>query len=1495
MLLPRLRIDGFQFRVAAAMGGMVVVGCLAMAMLNRHSEERIGRTFAETLVEQELQQTVREARELTDRVIRFREAMAALSADEAVGESTPRDMMLALAPRFLVEPSLSQVGYTVSTSGDYAFLHRGADDRVMLRSYETAADGTVRIFEAAVNTSGRLTAETLARGGEFDARERPIYQEAIKMERAGWIDSDGSAGDEEATASFGVPLAAPLRDSTGAVIGVVDVSLDPAALAAFGREMQRDILGHMFVIEERTDGSWRVIAHAENLAVAGARRGDLDVDSIVAGMSETKEGNFDASETIEGSVSLLALGDEDYLVSSRLHGGPQQPRWLVVAAMPMTAVRHGLGFEPRRTWIALSLVALGGLVVSWVVSVRLTRPLRRLTREVANLEGDEGEVFASTGAPVEIASLAQQFTAMARRVRGRKVALREAQRESGQRADRIRRANTAMIRGAELVARTGGEATAIFREFTRDCCDAMEVSTAAVWSFDGVTQQFRLVVGYNREEKQYFELPDFGSEAFPEYTEAMRRDGRVIVEDTRTDPRTLSLHRDRVPLTTRLALLDVGVFAAGKLNGFFSFQMIEPKRRWTTEDEILAGGMADIVALQREREARFQAEIKLHDQTRRLARQGRSIARIAEELGRSDEVERWFRPVTKLCAEALEAEFAVLRLVGTRDEGDGFERVAVYLARKNKHAPGVALRGDPSLNLIRRLRHERTIVVPDTTRDEDYRNYLNGNIDELPALTLLNTAIVSRDRIVGMLEVQESDLARNWTEDDRLFLAAVADVISLQLETIARRQAEAQMMERSQRLHRFNTALRGLATNPLIKENPDIALRELTKICAQALDVERSSVWLFREDPERIDLHNLFVRGEDRHEFVGSILREGHEPYFEALETERVLSLPHARTDARAEVFTASYFKPHDIWSLLDAPVRMRDRVVAVICVEAVGAPRTWSEDEQIFLGALTDLVSSILEAQSRNLIEMEIEASQERVRLLIQNAPLAAIDWDRKGCIRAWNPAAVRIFGYSEAEVVGKQGWFMVTERNRAFVRRTMKETLNMARARLDRLECRTKDGRTIYCNWHNTAIKDADQRINGVISLIEDVTEQVRAEQALDRSRERLRLFVEGAPLGVVDWDRSIKIIGWNRAAEQMFGYSQEEAAELPGHLLVPERDRTRMRRIWRDLARNRIGHVPQVVNLTRDGREIVCDWYSTVLRDDRGRMIGVISIIEDVTQRVTAEREIRALNAGLERRVAERTKELLQANDRLREVDRLKTEFLATMSHELRTPLNSIIGFSTILKEGMAGPLNAEQSAQIKRVHASGKHLLTLINDLLDLSKIEAGRMRLNIETFDPGEVLQELADTLQPMVMVKNLAFVVVNDVSDLRIISDRGRIYQVLVNLANNAVKFTESGQVTVRLGVEGEGVKFEVRDTGPGIPMDKRDRLFEAFRQVDGSAQRRFEGTGLGLYLSRKLVTMLGGRIGVDSETGQGSNFYFWIPQHLPESYGESTPPILPS
>ncbi|MBI2361597.1 MAG: histidine kinase, partial [Deltaproteobacteria bacterium] len=257
-----------------------------------------------------------------------------------------------------------------------------------------------------------------------------------------------------------------------------------------------------------------------------------------------------------------------------------------------------------------------------------------------------------------------------------------------------------------------------------------------------------------------------------------------------------------------------------------------------------------------------------------------------------------------------------------------------------------------------------------------------------------------------------------------------------------------------------------------------------------------------------------------------------------------------------------------------------------------------------------------------------------------------------------------------------------------------------------------------------------------------------------------------------------------------------------------------------------------------------------------------------------------------ATLEQKVADRTQELATANEKLEEASRHKSQFLANMSHELRTPLNGILGLTEMILDKIYGEVPERIRSALGDVEASGRHLLGLINDVLDLSKIEAGRLTLSLQEYSMREIVHAVSNAIQPLAAAKNLVLKVhvPPDLPPGK--GDQRRIAQVLMNLVGNAIKFAETGEVRVEVGISDGSFLLSVSDTGPGIAPADQQRIFEEFQQVDGSSSRSKGGTGLGLTIAKRIIEMHGGRIWVESKIGIGSTFMFTLPLRVERQLG---------
>ena len=380
-------------------------------------------------------------------------------------------------------------------------------------------------------------------------------------------------------------------------------------------------------------------------------------------------------------------------------------------------------------------------------------------------------------------------------------------------------------------------------------------------------------------------------------------------------------------------------------------------------------------------------------------------------------------------------------------------------------------------------------------------------------------------------------------------------------------------------------------------------------------------------------------------------------------------------------------------------------------------------------------------------------------------------------------------------------------------------------------------------------------------ILVILTDVSELKNAIGELKASRQRLQDHLDHTPLAAMMWDADQVTVEWNPAAEKIFGYSREEAIGRQfTELIVPRAEwQSRREQFARALETGMIHKYPPYTSVTKSGREVICEWFSTTIKNADGQVVGIASLAQDITEQIQAKMTLE------------------QAKQAAEESAHAKASFLANMSHEIRTPMNGILGMIELM---WRDDLNEEQLAKLDVIHQSTQTLLTILNDILDFSKIESNAMMIETIPVDLNNLLQQVVGLMRPAAEKKGLA---INskllDKQYSQIMGDPNRLTQVLSNLLSNAIKFTEQGHVTINTHAQADGNKrriaIEVIDTGIGIKQEDINTIFQDFNQADVSITRRYGGTGLGLTICQRLASLMNGQITVDSEYDKGSRFVF--------------------
>ncbi len=770
---------------------------------------------------------------------------------------------------------------------------------------------------------------------------------------------------------------------------------------------------------------------------------------------------------------------------------------------------------------------------------------------------------------------------------------------------------------------------------------------------------------------------------------------------------------------------------------------------------------------------------------------------------------------------------------------------------------------------VRILKGEKPEAIPPySTPTSYYFNY-----DALQKHTIPASLIPADSIVVGKPDTFYARYKTYIRIGAAFALTLIATILILLRSIVLQRRNEAALRASEEKFRvLFENALEGIYQTSLdgrlLNANPALA-QILAFSTPDELKARLTNVW-----------QQLFLSPEEGDLFLSSILQQG---------TVRGLELQCRHKDKQT------------IWVSINARL-VYDEAGEPLFVEG-------------FLSDISD----------RKRAEEELHQLTLFQRTILENVAYGIVATTPEGIIRSFNRAAERLLGYSADEVVGMvtpARWHDPAEiAQRAL--QLSKELGETVPAGFDVFASRPsrnlreenewtfirKDGMRVPVLLSVTALRDESGQITGFVGLTYDLTERKRAEEESRENDARYRRIVDTASEGIWALGRDSLTEFVNTRMADMIGYGVEEMIGRPMTDFMPGEDCPDHGRRME----NRHNGISETYErrFRRKDESIVWTLASaTPIFDDAHRFSGSFAMFTDITEKKLAEEELHKLNEDLEQRVIRRTgelekkslelqdsqsalmnivddlnqktEELEQANIKLKDLDRLKSMFIASMSHELRTPLNSIIGFSSIMMNEWAGPVTAEQKENLSAVLRAGKHLLSLINDVIDVSKIEAGRIESISEDFDLNSVVMEAVETFSKEIRGKKLELKV--SATGQMLHTDRRRLLQCLLNLVSNAVKFTEKGTITVSSAISSnqQDVELSVEDTGIGIRPEETEKLFSPFVRLDSPLKSLVPGTGLGLYLTRKIVReVLKGDILVRSVYGEGSAFTLILPMSI--------------
>lgn len=870
-----------------------------------------------------------------------------------------------------------------------------------------------------------------------------------------------------------------------------------------------------------------------------------------------------------------------------------------------------------------------------------------------------------------------------------------------------------------------------------------------------------------------------------------------------------------------------------------------------------------------------------------LRRHKKALKALSSSQGvLSGDLDAVLQKVTRSLVRTLELKRASVWFFETGSLSS-LDEVLSYSGLDKEYSSGRQLNSEQQARFFETLRKSRVLAIRQAKFDK-------RTSDLVPDILDADTAVLISPfnysaHLKGCL-ILESELARDWTPEEEMFVSSSADFITLTLEAAERNRAEKELRRKDKLLQQVVEAVNNLITISDFKQ----AIQQVLASLGQIPDVDR--VYLFEN---HLDKGSGEVLLSQRYEWAEQqIISQRYNPdvhnqsYSEHL--PRWLSLLQNKKDIHSIIADLpeseqGQLREQGIQSLLIMPVEVDSELWGFIGFDNCHSQRLWSKSEVALLQMVAGSIGSRIE---HDYDEQALGRSENMFRSIFQSASLGIVIIKPDGRIDQVNQAFCQMLGYRADDLLQKSLYDFCygADRENQRARLDMLFQEQIYHFQTESRYCSSKD-EVIWVNFtaslvitpEETQALPSDEQPTRVIGILENITKRKQAEEHSLRNERLMKIVGSMAKVGGWELGPELEQSIWTDEVFRIHGL--ETSDTIPRTLeeeltFYPEPGRSLLREQMQNSLSNSPSNQGFELELPfkqADGNQ---KWVHVRGRSkyERGKVVGLYGALQDITIRKRNEEELRELNGRLEQRVAQRTEELERAKLDAEAASRAKSEFLANMSHEIRTPMNAILGFTELMSDEIKVP---HLRQYLEAISMSGRTLLSLINDILDLSKIEAGKLEVEPTAVNPYKLFREIQTIFGPKIQNKNLHFTIEID-PDLpaSIVLDETRIRQILFNLIGNAVKFTDEGFIKVSVAKQfsdEDGSRLNllmaVEDSGIGIPLEEQQRIFEAFQQQEGQSNRKYGGTGLGLAITRRLVEIMNGELTLESQPGRGSTF----------------------